>query len=111
MIALALVGMAGAHSPPSAVIRLKGGSARLRAETALPAGGTMEFGEEVFAAIEAVTREPEVRANHELALFDLQVLDSLRTIMLGVGLNPRFGVAIPPSRINPQASATPPGTL
>jgi D-alanine--poly(phosphoribitol) ligase subunit 2 len=67
----------------------------------------MEFGEEVFATIEAVTREPEVRANHELALFDLQVLDSLRTIMLVVELNARFGCDIALSEIDRDAWATP----
>jgi D-alanine--poly(phosphoribitol) ligase subunit 2 len=67
----------------------------------------MAFDEEVVAAIEDVTREPEVRANHELPLFDLQVLDSLRTIMLMVELNSRFGVDIAPSEIDREVWATP----
>jgi D-alanine--poly(phosphoribitol) ligase subunit 2 len=67
----------------------------------------MAFDEEVVAAIVEVTREPEVRANHELPLFDLQVLDSLRTIMLMVELNSRFGVDIAPSEIDREVWATP----
>jgi len=67
----------------------------------------MAFEEEVVAAIEEVTQEPEVRANHELPLFELQVLDSLRTIMLMVELNSRFGVEIAPSEIDRDAWATP----
>ena len=67
----------------------------------------MEVGEEVVAAIESVTREPEVRANRELALFDLQVLDSLRTVMLVVELNSRFGVDIALSEIDREVWATP----
>jgi len=67
----------------------------------------MAFDEEVVAAIAEVTQEPEVRANHELQLFDLQVLDSLRTIMLMVELNSRFGVDIAPSEIDRDAWATP----
>jgi len=67
----------------------------------------MAFDEEVVAAIEEVTREPEVRVNHELPLFELQVLDSLRTIMLLVELNSRFGVDIAPSEIDREVWATP----
>jgi D-alanine--poly(phosphoribitol) ligase subunit 2 len=67
----------------------------------------MAFDEEVVAAIEEVTREPEVRANHELLLYELQVLDSLRTIMLMVELNSRFGVDIAPSEIDRDVWATP----
>ena len=67
----------------------------------------MAFDEEVVAAIEEITQEPEVRANHELRLFELQVLDSLRTIMLMVELNSRFGVDIAPSEIDREAWATP----
>jgi D-alanine--poly(phosphoribitol) ligase subunit 2 len=67
----------------------------------------MPLHEEVVAAIEAVTQEPEVRANQELPLFELQVLDSLRTIMLMVELNSRFGVDIAPSEIDREAWATP----
>jgi D-alanine--poly(phosphoribitol) ligase subunit 2 len=67
----------------------------------------MDFGEEVVAAIESVTREPEVRANRELPLFELQVLDSLRTVMLLVELNERFGVDIALSEIDREAWATP----
>lgn len=67
----------------------------------------MEVGEEVVAAIESVTREPEVRANRELPLFELQVLDSLRTVMLVVELNSRFGVDIALSEIDRDAWATP----
>ena len=48
-----------------------------------------------------------MRANHELPLFELQVLDSLRTIMLMVELNSRFGVDIAPSEIDRDAWATP----
>jgi D-alanine--poly(phosphoribitol) ligase subunit 2 len=67
----------------------------------------MEFGEEVVAAIESVTREPEVRANRDLPLFELQVLDSLRTVMLVVELNSRFGVDIALSEVDRDAWATP----
>jgi D-alanine--poly(phosphoribitol) ligase subunit 2 len=67
----------------------------------------MAFDEEVVAAIESVTQEPEVRANRELPLFELQVLDSLRTIMLVVELNDRFGVDIALSEIDRAAWATP----
>lgn len=67
----------------------------------------MEVGEEVVAAIESVTREPEVRANRELPLFELQVLDSLRTVMLVVELNSRFGVDIALSEIDRDVWATP----
>jgi D-alanine--poly(phosphoribitol) ligase subunit 2 len=67
----------------------------------------MAFDEEVVAAIEEVTREPEVRANHQLRLFELEVLDSLRTIMLMMELNSRFGVDIAPSEIDREAWATP----
>jgi D-alanine--poly(phosphoribitol) ligase subunit 2 len=67
----------------------------------------MALDEEVVAALEAVTREPEVRANPDLPLFELQVLDSLRTVMLVVEINARCGVDIALSEIDRDAWATP----
>src|SRR5689334_17181946 len=78
-------------------------TSEIGAEVGTSARRAMALDKEVVAAIEEVTQEPEVRTNHDLPLFDLQVLDSLRTIVLMVELNARFGVDIAPSEIDREA--------
>jgi D-alanine--poly(phosphoribitol) ligase subunit 2 len=63
--------------------------------------------EDVLDTIEAVTGEPEVRVHRDLRLFDLQLLDSLRTISLLLALNERFGIEISLSEVDRETWATP----
>lgn len=63
--------------------------------------------DEVLAAIEAVTGEPAIRDDRGLRLFDLHLLDSLRTIELLVTLSERCGIDLAPSEIDREVWATP----
>jgi D-alanine--poly(phosphoribitol) ligase subunit 2 len=67
----------------------------------------MSVADEVIAAIHAVTDDPEVAVDRDLKLFELQVLDSLRTIELVVALSARFDTDIALSEIDRDLWATP----
>jgi D-alanine--poly(phosphoribitol) ligase subunit 2 len=67
----------------------------------------MSMADEVLSALEAITGEPAVREDLELRLFDLQLLDSLRTIELLVALSERCGVDLAPAEIDREIWATP----
>jgi D-alanine--poly(phosphoribitol) ligase subunit 2 len=49
----------------------------------------------------------EVRKNPRLALFETQVLDSMRVVELIVALEERFGILISPAEFDREAWATP----
>ncbi len=49
----------------------------------------------------------EVRKNPQLALFDTQVLDSMRVVELIVELDEKFGVVISPAEFDRESWATP----
>ncbi|MEP6732771.1 MAG: D-alanine--poly(phosphoribitol) ligase subunit 2 [bacterium] len=67
----------------------------------------MSVSEEVIAALEVVTADPDVARDGELDLFGLQVLDSLRTIELVVELSARLHTEIALSEIDRTIWATP----
>ena len=49
----------------------------------------------------------EVRKNPQLALYDTQVLDSMRTVDLILVLDERFGIQVSPADFDRDAWATP----
>ncbi len=49
----------------------------------------------------------EVRKNPQLALYDTQVLDSMRTVDLILALDERYGVQVSPADFDRDAWATP----
>ncbi len=49
----------------------------------------------------------EVRKNAQLALYDTQVLDSMRTVDLILALDERYGINISPAEFDREAWATP----
>jgi D-alanine--poly(phosphoribitol) ligase subunit 2 len=51
--------------------------------------------------IDGVRQEPDVR------LYDLQILDSMKTVRLIVALSTEFGVEISPAEFDPEEWATP----
>jgi D-alanine--poly(phosphoribitol) ligase subunit 2 len=67
----------------------------------------MSVADEVIATIQAVTNDAEVAVDRDLNLFELQVLDSLRTIELVVALSARFDTDIALSEIDRSLWATP----
>ena len=54
-----------------------------------------------------IAETDEVRTNTDLALFDLQVLDSMKTVELIVALGSELGVEISPAEFEREAWATP----
>ena len=62
---------------------------------------------DVLSILERVTGTDQVRRNPDLALFDLDILDSLGTVELIVALSEKFGVEISPAEIERQQWASP----
>ena len=62
---------------------------------------------DVMNILEHVTGTDQVRRNPDLALFDLDILDSLGTVELIVALSEKFGVEISPAEIERQQWASP----
>jgi D-alanine--poly(phosphoribitol) ligase subunit 2 len=62
---------------------------------------------DVLNILERVTGTDQVQRNPDLALFDLDLLDSLGTVELIVALSEKFGVEISPAEIERQQWASP----
>jgi D-alanine--poly(phosphoribitol) ligase subunit 2 len=62
---------------------------------------------DVMNILERVTGTDQVRRNPDLALFDLDILDSLGTVELIVALSEKFGVDISPAEVERQQWASP----
>ena len=62
---------------------------------------------DVMNILERVTGTDQVRRDPDLALFDLDILDSLGTVELIVALSEKFGVEISPAEIERQQWASP----
>jgi D-alanine--poly(phosphoribitol) ligase subunit 2 len=61
----------------------------------------------ILDVLARVAETDEVRTNPELALFDLQVLDSMKTVELIVAFGTELGVEISPAEFEREAWATP----
>ncbi len=61
----------------------------------------------VVAALQSVSGTDQVSRDPDLALFDLDVLDSLGMVELMVALSEEFGVPISPAEIEREQWATP----
>jgi D-alanine--poly(phosphoribitol) ligase subunit 2 len=67
----------------------------------------MSVAETVLRILSAIAETDEVRDNPDLRLFDLAVLDSLKTVELMVALSQEFGVEISPAEFEQDQWATP----
>ena len=63
--------------------------------------------DQILAVLATVAEADEVRTSPDLALFDLQVLDSMKTVELIVAVGEEFGVEISPAEFEREAWATP----
>lgn len=63
--------------------------------------------DQILDVLARVAETDEVRTNPELALFDLQVLDSMKTVELIVAYGAELGVEISPAEFDREAWATP----
>jgi len=61
----------------------------------------------ILDVLATVTETEEVRTQPDLALFDLQVLDSMKTVELIVALGREVGVEVSPAEFDREAWATP----
>ena len=67
----------------------------------------MSVGDRVIRILADITETREVERTPDLALFDLGVLDSLKTVELMVALSEEFGVQISPAEFEREQWATP----
>ncbi len=63
--------------------------------------------DQVLAILAQVAETPEVQGNPDLRLYDLDILDSLKTVELIVAFSDKFGVEISPAEFDRQEWATP----
>lgn len=63
--------------------------------------------DQVIDLLARVADTDEVRTNPDLALYELQVLDSMKTVELIVALQQEMGVEISPAEFDRDAWATP----
>ena len=63
--------------------------------------------DQVIEVLARVSDTEEVRANPDLALYDLQILDSMKTVELIVALQQELNVEISPAEVDRDAGATP----
>ena len=63
--------------------------------------------DQVLNVLAEVAETDEVRKNLDLALYDLQVLDSMKTVQLIVEIGREVGVEVSPAEFDRDAWATP----
>lgn len=63
--------------------------------------------EKILDVLASVAETDEVRSNPDLALYDLQILDSMKTVELIVALGREVGVEVSPAEFDREAWATP----
>lgn len=61
----------------------------------------------ILDVLATVAETDEVRTNPDLALYDLQILDSMKTVELIVALGREVGVEVSPAEFEREAWATP----
>ena len=66
-----------------------------------------ESTEKILTVLAEIAETDEVRTNPDLALYDLQVLDSMKTVQLIVALGQEMGVEVSPAEFEREAWATP----
>jgi D-alanine--poly(phosphoribitol) ligase subunit 2 len=62
---------------------------------------------QILEVLATITDTDEVRTQPDLALYDLQVLDSMKTVELIVALGREVGVEVSPAEFDREAWATP----
>jgi D-alanine--poly(phosphoribitol) ligase subunit 2 len=63
--------------------------------------------EKILTVLAEVAETDEVRSDRDLALYDLQILDSMKTVQLIVAFGEQLGVEISPAEFEREAWATP----
>jgi D-alanine--poly(phosphoribitol) ligase subunit 2 len=68
---------------------------------------SVETNDKILDVLANVAETEEVRSNPDLALYDLQILDSMKTVELMVALSNEVGVDISPAEFERESWATP----
>lgn len=63
--------------------------------------------DQILDVLASVAETDEVRSNPDLALYDLQILDSMKTVELIVALGNEVGVEVSPAEFERENWATP----
>ncbi len=63
--------------------------------------------DQILSVLANVAETEEGKTNPDLALYDLQILDSMKTVELIVALGGEFGIEISPAEFEREAWATP----
>jgi D-alanine--poly(phosphoribitol) ligase subunit 2 len=66
-----------------------------------------ENSDKILDVLANVAETEEVRTNPDLALYDLQILDSMKTVELMVALSSEVGVNVSPAEFERESWATP----
>ena len=67
----------------------------------------MSTAEKVMAVLSGVAESDEVGQDPDIRLYELNILDSLKTVELMVALSEKFGVEISPAEFEREQWATP----
>jgi D-alanine--poly(phosphoribitol) ligase subunit 2 len=67
----------------------------------------MSTSEKVLTVLSTIAETNEVREDLDMPLYDLQILDSLKTVELVVAIGSEFGIELPPSEIERDHWSTP----
>lgn len=67
----------------------------------------MSVAERIVGMLAGIVETQEVERNPDLELFDLGILDSLKTVELMVALSEEFGIDISPAEFEREQWATP----
>ena len=66
-----------------------------------------ESTEKILTVLTEIAETDEVRTNPDLALYEMQVLDSMKTVQLIVALGQEMGVEVSPAEFDRDAWSTP----
>jgi D-alanine--poly(phosphoribitol) ligase subunit 2 len=67
----------------------------------------MTVSDRVLNVLADVSEIDDVRQNPDVRLYDLQILDSMKTVQLIVAFSTEFGVSISPAELDREEWATP----
>lgn len=67
----------------------------------------MSIADKILTVLADVSEVDEVRRNPDLRLYDLDILDSLKTVELIVAFSERLGVEVSPAELEREQWATP----
>lgn len=68
---------------------------------------TADLTDKILFHLASISGTQEVRTNPDLALYEREVLDSMKTVELILAIEKEFGIYVSPAELDRQAWATP----